>query len=481
MNSWFRLADVVLTSAPAVLAVATVLLSVTIVLAFVMRSAAARHAVIFSALITVGLLPAFVWIGQHAGARRVTPVRATGVFDYVLRLSGSTPTAYHNNVQPQSKHQPLGQILLACWLAGAMLSGVSLLRGMNIMARARRSAKEGNLRYLRERLRTALGSDIPEILTSEQAHVPVALGCWRTVVLLPNSFPERFNEQQLLQILLHECAHALRRDPVVGLYQRSLAAVLWFHPLVHIANRLLDRSREELCDNYVLSTVNAGEYSRTLLAVAKSLMPLPTGWFSPALVGSKGGLELRVAGLLNPGRSTMTKLTSKTLAIIVATFICSGLALSCITATPAPQQDSRNELTHVVPFELGTTYSQTGDVITIDDVRGTADTIAPGNMYQVKGTYKLLSHDSALLVIYVTTDRPEQVPVLQTQKMQVAKGEGRFTLLFYMWGKGSPHVSFYPIPSGSTFAGVYFGTGDSVFRKSRTGVVDHVTDTPISK
>jgi hypothetical protein len=352
---------------------------------------------------------------------------------------------------------------------------------MNMMARARRSAKEGNFKYLRERLRTALGSDIPEILISEQVRVPVALGCWRSVVLLPNSFSERFNEHQLLQILLHECAHALRRDPAVGLYQRSLAAVLWFHPLVHIANRMLDRSREELCDNYVLSTVNAGEYSRTLLAVAKSLMPLPTGWFSPALMGSKGSLELRVAGLLNPGRSTMTKLTSKTLAIIVATFIGSGLALSCIAATPAPQQDSRNELTHVVTFELGTTYSQTGDVITIDDVRGTANTIAPGNMYQVKGTYKLLSHHRALLVIYVTTDRPELVPVLQTQKMQVAKGEGHFTLLFYMWGKGSPHVSFYPIPSGSTFAGVYFGTGDSVFRKSRTGVVDHVTDTPISK
>jgi hypothetical protein len=38
----------------------------------------------------------------------------------------------------------------------------------------------------------------------------------------------------------------------------------------------------------------------------------------------------------------------------------------------------------------------TGDTITIVEVRGTADTIAPGNIYWIKGTYALASHDRAM-------------------------------------------------------------------------------------
>jgi hypothetical protein len=65
---------------------------------------------------------------------------------------------------------------------------------------------------------------------------------------------------------------------------------------------------------------------------------------------------------------------------------------------------------------------------------------------------------------------------MRTQKLTVDKGEGSFSLIFYMWAEGSPHVSFYPVPSGSSFAGIYFGTGDSVFRNPRSRVVDRMTD-----
>ena len=43
-----------------------------------------------------------------------------------------------------------------------------------------------------------------------------------------------------------------------------------------------------------------------------------------------------------------------------------------------------------------------GDKITIPEVRGTADTFAPGNIYWIKGTYTLASHDRAMLAAYTT-------------------------------------------------------------------------------
>ena len=48
--------------------------------------------------------------------------------------------------------------------------------------------------------------------------------------------------------------------------------------------------------------------------------------------------------------------------------------------------------------------------------------------------------------------------------MKVDKGDGHFTVYLYMWTDGNPHMSFYPADGGSSFASVYFGTGENVLR-----------------
>jgi hypothetical protein len=129
-------------------------------------------------------------------------------------------------------------------------------------------------------------------------------------------------------------------------------------------------------------------------------------------------------------------------------------------------------LSHRVPFEIGATYLRGGDRITIDEVRGTADAVATGNMYEIKGTYRLASRDKATLAVYVTDDasdatipRPREAPTQKTQSITVERGEGRFALILYVWQAGKPHVSFYPESGAEGFGHVYFGTGDSVLKK----------------
>jgi hypothetical protein len=155
----------------------------------------------------------------------------------------------------------------------------------------------------------------------------------------------------------------------------------------------------------------------------------------------------------------MIGFTCKKPAIIMMVMLGSALILSYVAAAA---QNSSNDLSHNVRFELGKTDLQNGDSITIDEVLGTSDILAEGNMYEVKGTYKLASQDKALLAAFVTTEGPRSSKsdaILRTQKMAVDKGEGHFTLLFYMWENGNPHVSFYPVPGGNSFASVYFRAG----------------------
>ncbi len=128
---------------------------------------------------------------------------------------------------------------------------------------------------------------------------------------------------------------------------------------------------------------------------------------------------------------------------------------------------STSEFPYAVKFEQGATRFLNGDKITILDVRRTVDTFTPGNIYWIRGTYTLASHDKAVLAAYITAmDAADGIgPSLKVQSAVVNKGDGTFTLFLPMSSKGWPHVSFYPADGGGGFGGNYFGTGDSVMKK----------------
>ncbi len=139
------------------------------------------------------------------------------------------------------------------------------------------------------------------------------------------------------------------------------------------------------------------------------------------------------------------------------------------TATPAdkPNATTTSEFPYAVKFEQGVTRFLNGDKITIVEARGTADTFTPGNIYWIKGTYTLASHDQATLAAFFTArDAAEgRSRSYKVQMTNVTKGDGSFTLFLPMLYTGWPHVSFYPADGGGDFGSNYFGTGDSVLKQ----------------
>jgi hypothetical protein len=105
-----------------------------------------------------------------------------------------------------------------------------------------------------------------------------------------------------------------------------------------------------------------------------------------------------------------------------------------------------------------------GDAIVITAVHGTAPTIAIGNTYRIDCAYTLASHDSATVSAYQTDTQPNlpHRQMIPGQFVRIEKGSGTFTVYLKVEDPGCPHVSFYPDGGGASFAGEYFGTGDSL-------------------
>ncbi len=154
--------------------------------------------------------------------------------------------------------------------------------------------------------------------------------------------------------------------------------------------------------------------------------------------------------------------------------VLSTITVSCALAQPGPTDVLSRDFPHAVPYELGDAVFAPGDNITIQQVRGTSETIAIGGTYWVEGTYSLSSRDEADLAFYSTTlSDSGPTPVDSRQHVRIKKGSGSFHLMKTLKEDGYLHLSFYPVSSGSDFGGVYFGQGNRVLRNKRFSQTDH--------
>ena len=160
------------------------------------------------------------------------------------------------------------------------------------------------------------------------------------------------------------------------------------------------------------------------------------------------------------------------------------ITMSCAIAGKAAIDGTAGKLPHAVRYELGYAEFAPGDNIAIQQVRGTSDTIATGETYSVEGTYTLSSRDEADLAFFTTTISDSgPTPVDPRHLVRIKKGTGSFRLVKTLGADGYLHVSFYPVPSGSDFGGVYFGQGNRVLRNKGVSRLDHSGNggsTPVS-
>jgi beta-lactamase regulating signal transducer with metallopeptidase domain len=144
---------------------------------------------------------------------------------------------------------------------------------------------------------------------------PAVRGVLSPRILLPTGIDRLLSQREFRAVLIHELAHARRRDNLIRLlYEASLCA-LWFHPLMWLAGARIGLYRELSCDESVIRRAHGQEL---VSALSKLAVPEQAGVLQAT---ASSHLSYRLARLAGPAQTTYRAasllLTSLFAAVIV--------------------------------------------------------------------------------------------------------------------------------------------------------------------
>ncbi len=330
------------------------------------RSAALRHFVLASAIVSAAtIVPLSIWLpAWHIPLARRAPVGA----------HVSTPvTAVHISDRETATVRvgadlTFDTVVAATWAAGCVLSGVLLLGGIWKLTRTSRRAE-----HVRDIRWTSACRGIAEsygerrpivLLRTDTTDLLATWGVLRPRVLLP-SHARDWSDDRIHVVLCHELAHIRRNDWIVQVGAEFVRTIFWFNPLAWIICTRLRRESEQACDDAVLGQhVSARNYAGHLLDLAKQCRRTST-WTSATPMARTSTLERRIAAMLNPALNR-TPLTPRAAITAIALLLVVTLPIAVMRAA------------QTTPATLAlTVYDATGGVmpgvqLTLEDAQGQA-------------------------------------------------------------------------------------------------------------
>lgn len=371
----------------------TLVAALGLLAAALLRSAAHRHSVLLAALLCILASPIFyataAWLGlsitlpavfpaarENAGAIPL-PRPATTMGHQLLRerteLSQATrevpqDSATEESLEPAGSQVPVltGEVgplpwradylFGATWLLGTLFCFAGVLRSLwktrVVLKGVRPMHQAMHAGVIAEAERQLGTGGVLRIGTTGKVAGPVVVGIVRPWILIPARYLETLSRGELLQVLIHEGAHALRRDPLLALLQRICGALFWWHPLVHLVNQQLTRAREEVCDNFVLTHIEPERYGATLLRLATlspsmARVPLAIGMFD-----GRGKLEDRIRGLLDTSRKITTRVRFRTATAVLGAFALFSVCVAAARVGAQDPSDAAPDAPMIVPNEV---------------------------------------------------------------------------------------------------------------------------------
>jgi len=190
----------------------------------------------------------------------------------------------------------------------------------------------------------------PHVYCSPVAPMPMVVGTWRPIVVLPELAPASWGQPQWEAILLHEGAHIARRDTWALLAQRLAVILFWWCPWIHVLSRRMSDLRENICDDYaVAGSCDPIAYAEILVESAERFLSLKAMPVPLALLDSaQRGLEVRVTRLLTKEKRPMTKRSFFTKVLGALALGATCLATSAGTALSQSQPEKKIQIKIII-------------------------------------------------------------------------------------------------------------------------------------
>jgi beta-lactamase regulating signal transducer with metallopeptidase domain len=152
--------------------------------------------------------------------------------------------------------------LAVIWITGAFTMLARLI------SRLRREHRQIQISADRHEVASSFVADGISVTFDSMYLAPAVGGVLYPRILLPVGIDRLLNRQELDAVLLHELAHAKRRDNLIRLLYEVSVCALWFHPLIWLAGMRMALYRELSCDESVIQHAHGQALVRALAKIA---------------------------------------------------------------------------------------------------------------------------------------------------------------------------------------------------------------------
>ena len=157
-------------------------------------------------------------------------------------------------------------VLALIWIAGAFAMLMRLISRIRTEWREQRATAKLSDRHVAS---SFMADGIPVSFDSRHSG-PAVSGIFSPHIFLPLGIDRVLDQPEFDAVLLHELAHARRRDNLIRLLFEVSLCALWFHPLVWIAGARMALYRELSCDE---SVIRRAQGRALVSALAKLAVP----------------------------------------------------------------------------------------------------------------------------------------------------------------------------------------------------------------
>ena len=213
-------------------------------------------------------------------------VKAVPVENSLGAITASKPLSIPvaSTFSPKSDVSPTNRSVVIPWLAAIWMVGAAVCFGRFMIGwirlyrlRAQSSSAPTSLQTLVTKLSEGIRfrGNI-SIRTLDSITAPLSFGVLRPTIIFPEN--HNWNREELHMALTHELAHIRRWDSAFLWIAEFCRALLWFNPLVWVVLRKMRMADERAADDAVLCNGSEPQsYANLLLALArKSVSSLPS-------------------------------------------------------------------------------------------------------------------------------------------------------------------------------------------------------------